>query len=325
MGSRLSTTLLGVLATTGCRAEFNVSRSDLGPFRIAAMGVEAGGECSTATASIWSGEGLFHRQSPQLEWSLDGEGIGTGWTVSVCEEGLLELKATSPDDEVRYGQVVVAPREEALTVARAAVDLSSLELEARREAEGQGVHSTVSLGSATRVSMGGMSEEDVLVWMSPKLRDSSDRVLPNQGELLELTNNEADLLAENWTLDDEGLLETRTAYSGLNTHLALAMDQQGGNRFLWVDAGFGLDESGFVRHHGRLIESGLVPNNGLLAATVVETDEGFELVEFAEASELDQIEADCAHGAPVFHLDWMANGRCALDEMDGERVVLEVW
>ena len=167
MGLKPSTTWLLVIAATGCRAEFDVSRDELGPFRIAALGVEPGEECSTATASIWSGEGLFHRQSPRLEWSLNGEALGEGWGVSVCEDGLLELKVTSPANDVRYGQVVVAPREETLNVARAAVDLSSLELEARREAEDQEVHSSVPLGFATRVTLAGLSEQDVLAWMSP--------------------------------------------------------------------------------------------------------------------------------------------------------------
>ena len=98
-----------------------------------------------------------------------------------------------------------------------------------------------------------------------------------------------------------------------------------GNRFFWVDAGFGLDESGFVRHAGRLIEAGGLSSTGRLAATVMETTEGVELVEFSEASELDLVETDCAQGASSFQWDWIANGRCALEEIDGQRIVLEVW
>lgn len=325
MGVRLSAAAFLVLGASGCRAEFDVARDALGPFRIAAMGVESGEGCPRATASLWSGEGLFHREAPQVSWSLNGDPIGEGWAVPVCGEGLLELSATNAEGEVRLGQVNVSLREGALSVSRAAVDLSSLELEERREVEAVEVHSIVPLGSATRVSVGGMTESDVLVWMSPDLRDGSGEVLPDQGELLELSETQADLLAENWTLDKEGLLETRSAYAGVDSHLALVMDGQGGNRFLWVDAGFGLNEAGFLRHSGRLIDAGVVPDNGLLAATLVETDDGVELTELAEASETDLVETDCAHGAPLFELDWIANGRCSVEELNGQRIVLEVW
>ena len=325
MSVRLPTATLLILGALGCRAEFDVSRDTLGPYRIAAIGVDGGQECPTATAAIWSGEGLYHRQSSRLEWTLNGEAIGEGWGVQVCEEGLLELKATSPGGELRFAQVEVSLREEALAVARSSVDLSSLELEDRRQAEAVEVHSIVPLGSATRVTVQGLGTNDSLVWMSPGLRDTAGEELLGQGEVLELNESQADLLAENWTLDEEGLLETRSAYAGVDSHLLLVMDGQGGNRFLWVDAGFGLDDSGFVRHAGRLIDAGLVPESGLLAATVVATSEGAELMEIAEASELDVLETDCAHGAALFELDWLANGRCSLEEIDGQRIVMEVW
>ena len=128
-----------------------------------------------------------------------------------------------------------------------------------------------------------------------------------------------------WTLDSDGQLLDRKAYAGVVSHLALIRDGVGGNRFLWVDAAFGLDESSFMRHQGRLIQAPVVVETGVLAATVFSTDDGFELQELAEASEMDVMDVDCAQGAVSFSLDWMANGRCSLEDMNGQRVLLEVW
>ena len=143
MWTRLAVWTVIPVSLMGCRAEFDVARGELGPFRIAAMGLEEGDDCPTAAAAIWSGEGLFHRESPRLVWSMDGVELGQGWAVPVCESGLLELTASNSAGEIRYGQLSVSVSTGLITVNRSAVDLPDLELEARREASGQEVHSVV--------------------------------------------------------------------------------------------------------------------------------------------------------------------------------------
>lgn len=79
------------LLLLACAEPFDVRRQDLGPFRIAAVGVEDG----LASAAIYSGEGMGHATAPTLTWSVDGQVLGTGWDVAVPASGTLELEADS--------------------------------------------------------------------------------------------------------------------------------------------------------------------------------------------------------------------------------------
>lgn len=51
----------GLLLLAGCHADFTVNRQDLGPFRIAAVGVVDG----RAAAAVWSGLDLYTQQEPR--------------------------------------------------------------------------------------------------------------------------------------------------------------------------------------------------------------------------------------------------------------------
>ena len=73
----------------GCRVSFDVSKDRLGPFRIAAIGVESLGntneDCPVASAAIWSGVGMSHSQPVVAEWFLEGrrlEAVGTSLFVA---------------------------------------------------------------------------------------------------------------------------------------------------------------------------------------------------------------------------------------------------
>lgn len=308
--------LSAVWLLSACRAEFDVSRGELGPFRIAAIGVEdQGGECPVATAAIWSGEGAFHTDPVRLIWRLDGENLGEGWGVSVCGAGLLELLAIAADGQERAAQVDVRLRTGGIRVQREAVVLPDLQLAARRDQQGEPVRASVPQGSALRVHLEGVSEADAVSWMSP----------PNQGHLLGLTTGSADILLEAWDLDEDGALVGREPASGMTSHLALVRDGQGGNSFLWVDGVFGGIDSDYVRHQGRLIEAPGLENAEYLSAWVEVDASGWRLVNITEGAEDDVNLADCAMGAATFSLDWIANGRCALDALAGSQILLELW
>ena len=150
---------------------------------------------------------------------------------------------THPNGQSLKAQVAVQAREEAIVIRRSAVDLVDLDLESRRAETATGVASSVPLGSATRVHLEGTKEADNLYWMSPE----------DQGVVLGLDDSSADLLAERWTVDEEGVLVDRTSFSGITSHLALIGDGLGGNRFFWIDAVFGVGEEDLLRHEGRLV------------------------------------------------------------------------
>jgi hypothetical protein len=299
-----------------CRAEFDVSRSELGPFRIAALGVEdLGAECPVATAAIWSGEGVFHSQSPQLLWSLDGEAIGEGWNVAVCGDGLLGLVAVHPDGTIREAQVDARLRIQPLGFRRESVVLPDLDLSARREIVGEPVRATVPEGEVVRIQMDGVLGGDTLSWMSPV----------GQAHVLGLNESTADLVMEAWALDDDGLLAERSPESGSSSHLAMVYDGSGGNSFMWIDAIFGFPDPDYVRHQGRLIYAPDLLDASFVSASVSVDENGWALENVVLAAEGDANMAACAKGAPSFSLDWIANGRCPLDELAGSQILLELW
>jgi hypothetical protein len=305
-----------VFLLPACRAEFDVSRSELGPFRIAALGVEdIGAECPVAKAAIWSGEGVFHSQAAQLTWTLDGEAIGDGWNVAVCGPGMLGLVAVHPDGTQREAQVDVRLRSEPLSFQRESVVLSDLDLNARREVEGEPVRATVLEGEVVRIQMEGLVEGDSVSWMSPS----------DQAHVLGLNESTTDLVMETWTLDDEGLLAERTPESGSSTHLALVFDGIGGNSFMWIDAVYGAEDADYLRHQGHLIYAPDMVGASFVSAWVNVDEKGWSLENISLANEGDPNLANCSNGASHFSLDWIANGRCPLDDLAGSQILLEVW
>ena len=98
-----------ILGLAACQEPFSVNRRELGPFRIAAVGVVDG----VASAALWSGLGLYHDERPSLTWTLDGAPLGEGFDVAVpAEGGQLGLTVTAPDGRVYVAEVTAraAPR-----------------------------------------------------------------------------------------------------------------------------------------------------------------------------------------------------------------------
>ncbi|MCK6524014.1 hypothetical protein L6R49_21615 [Myxococcota bacterium] len=275
-----------------------------------------------ASAALWSGVGLYHDERPTLEWTLDGAPLGEGYDVVVpAEGGLLGLRVITPEGsellaEVTAQEAPIAPP----IVTRAAVDLSGdLDLDARRKVFAESVNGSVPEGKAARLTLSG-DGVDGLTWRWMRAA--------GLGSLLELDPGVADVLAEDIVFDD-GVLVSRTPTGpGLYPQLALGLDGLGGNRWIWVDAAIGVTTP-LLRHEGRLVPADAEAPPGLVAGTVVLTDDlvGLTLTDVAPATE-DDIAGTflpCAPtpGAP-FRLAWLAEGRCVRADLDGARVVLEV-
>lgn len=96
-----------MLLLLACAEPFDVRRQDLGPFRIAAVGVVDG----VAAAAVYSGAGMGHEQAPTLSWSLDGEALGEGWDVPVSGGDELELRVDSAAGHSASARVSVAAPE----------------------------------------------------------------------------------------------------------------------------------------------------------------------------------------------------------------------
>jgi hypothetical protein len=308
-----------LLILVACQEPFSVNRRELGPFRIAGVGVLDG----VASAALWSGLGLYHDERPTLIWTLDGAPLGEGFDVAVpAEGGLLGLTVTAPDGGVYVAEVtaLVAPIATP-TVTRAAVDLSeSLDLDARRDVLAESVLGSVAEGQATRLGLTAEGVEGLTWrWMSAG----------GLGSLLELDPGVADVLAEELEFDDGVLLSRTPTGPGLYPQLALGVDGLGGNVWVWADAAIGVTTP-LLRHEGRLLPSDAEGAPGLVAATVRLSDDvvGVTLTEVAPATDEDiaGMFLPCAPSAgEPFRLVWLAQGRCVRADLDGERVVLEVF
>ncbi|MEY3210590.1 MAG: hypothetical protein RIT28_1071 [Pseudomonadota bacterium] len=311
--------LLLLFGLAACQEPFSVNRRELGPFRIAAVGLVDG----VASAALWSGQGLYHDERPALTWTLDGAPLGEGYDVAVpAEGGLLGLTVTAPGGGVYAAEVTARSAPIASPdVTRAGVDLSdAIDLAARRDVLADSVTTSVPEGEATRLSLTGDGVEDLTWrWMSAG----------GLGSLLELDVGVVDVLAEELEFDDGVLISRTPTGPGLYPQLALGLDGAGGNLWVWTDAAIGVTTP-LLRHEGRLIPADAEAGPGLVAGTVRLSDDvvGITLIDVAPATEDDiagtLLPCTPNPGAP-FRLQWLAEGRCVRADLDGERIVLEVF
>jgi hypothetical protein len=264
--------ILLMLGLAACQEPFSVNRRELGPFRIAAVGVVDG----VASAAVWSGLGLYHDERPTLAWTLDGAPLGEGYDVPVpAGGGRLGLTVTTSDGGVYVAEVTAreAPIN-APNVTRAAVDLSeSVDLAARRDVLAESVSGSVAEGEATRLGLSGDGVDGLTWrWMSAG----------GLGSVLELDPGVADVLAEDLEYEDGVLLARTPTGPGLYPQLVLGLDGAGGNLWVWADAAIGVTTP-LLRHEGRLIPADVEAPPGLVAGTVALSDDlvGLTLIDVA--------------------------------------------
>lgn len=308
--------LPALAALSACAPPFDVARKDLGPFRIAAMGVHEG----VAHAAVWSGQGMAHAQAPSLAWSLDGEPLGEGSDLALPEDAvdgaLLELVATSATGEQAQALLTLLDSTQDLQVQRAAIEVGEdLSLTTRRELPPLETQHAAD-GQAVRVSL--ENARGSLRWMSAS----------GLGTVLELSETQADVLADEVVFENEEgawvVAERELGEPGIYHQLVLDLDPELGNRWAWVDVAVGVDEP-LIEHFGRLIPGEVTSDAGLMQVTLRAVSGDLELEALSPVEDLStQDTLDCAPADQAFRLDWVAEGRCGLDALDGATVVLEI-
>lgn len=298
----------------GCAEPFDVVRGELGPFRLAALGVHDG----VASAAVYSGLGLYHEASPELTWWLDGQPLGSGYDVAVPDGDLLELEVLGPADEVLRGQVSVSQVATApWPLVRSEVDAGPTDLGERAALPSTEVAHSAAEGLAMRLEP---EARGTLRWMT----------VSGRGTLIEVGPATADVLAETIEVEDGEVVSRTPVEPGLFPQLLLDLGGEGANRWLWVDAAVGLTGA-VVRHEGRLLEVDVAPAAGTrwVAATVEATRTlgGFRLKDVVAQVDGDLAAQTVACGVPgePFRAAWVAEGRCPLPAVEGQRVVVELW
>jgi hypothetical protein len=312
VSTRSSLLLVALLSGWGCADAFGIKRQELSSFRIAALGVLDG----KASASVWSGEGMGHAHAPLLEWSMDGTCIGEGWDVVPEEAGLLELRATSAGGAVAHAQVTVGSAPDVPEIVRMAVVVEDdLSIEARDALESREVESGVEIGEALRM--------DVIVEESHRVHFM---VAGSDGTVLELDRHRGDFLAEEIIFNDTEVESRTDSAPGVYHLLVLVQDLKGGNRWIWLDAPMGVDGT-WARSGERRLELGEEVASGLVSVSLSRVD-GFESYELEDPELVTDLSTqsltECAPQGIPFDLDWIVDGRCGLDELDGARIVLEI-
>ncbi len=289
----------------------------LGPPRLAAMGVVDG----RAEAAIWSGTALVHEDAPVLEWTADGQPLGSGFGLEVpVGVASLGLRVTTADGNTHRGEVSVRECSGNLQLARGRVETSGeLTLKARQDWDVDPIDAGVA-ATGEGVRLAGSLEGTLLRWM----------VVGTDATVLEVEEAAADLLAERIVFDD-GEVESRKGTGAAMHHgLALAIDGEGCNRWAWFDAPFG-DQGSVLKVGERFIPADAVPMGERWVEAVVALDDtvGGIRLENVRAAPVGALESDdyvltCGDGDPVTQLGWLAQGRCTAADVDGARVLLEV-
>ena len=318
----LAATAVCAAALSGCAEPFDSQRDTLGPFRVAALGVEGG----RASAAVWSGQPL-HAEPVSLAWALDGEALGAGWQVEVPESATgasLTLTATAPDGTEREARVTVAAPPPSFGVGYAGVDLDGIwTLEDRLAADGislDGLAVPERLAARIHGAAGDETTGDVA--------DVRLMLAEGAGTLLRLDEATTDLLREDLRFDDGELVSRQPLDPGMSLVLALATDGEGGNRWRWLSIPMGV-EGAWVSSDGLAIDLGSVDSStGLVAVTLTALDAASGEMTFSDpqpVSDLDQQEPlDCAIAGQAFRLSWLHGGRCAVSDVEGARVVIAV-
>ena len=104
----------------GCAEPFDEDRHDLLGFRIAAVGMHDG----LGRAMIWSGEGLYHEQQPELVWrDEEGREIGNGYDVDISEFQQVILDVVDPGGDVYSARYTPSESSQTIEIERYFVKL----------------------------------------------------------------------------------------------------------------------------------------------------------------------------------------------------------
>lgn len=291
-----------------CAEPFQTDRHYLDSFRI----IEASVHNGVADAVIWSGEGAFHRTSPQLQWLVDGEVVGEGYGADVPLAERYELEVLSPAGNLYFADVISG-------VALSEPEITRFVWSEQENQE----YSIEERSSASLDERAMVNRNDVI-----RLQTDEQSVMlrhrwsADGGTILELSASSTDLFFDTLHFE-EGALTHREEGKKDRVHVfLLTIDNNGGTSTKWIDVDFsGIEPVLYNQMILPLSESLL---SGIVQLDVRMTDEGYLFENPTSLEEVPQEPShECMSGA-IFDMNWIRQGRCSLTELDGLSIILEV-
>ena len=259
---------------------------------------------------IWSGEGRYHTETPEIFWSDDqGNILGEGYLFEPPYEQDLRLDVVLGNG-VELGAMVYltpAPSMPDVVLSTYPFDVEQIDRSQRLRAETQPLNEELLQPDWTwRIEL----HTDLSTrWMAP---------YPS-GEILELTKQSTDVLPQLLHFEDNEVVSSESA--SREGVLALVLDESGGNRWTWIDA----PSESSVKINNRYIPTDSVPmwsssERWTAVVTAQSTTRGFSLNEWLPLPEAVAEGPDCFGEELALKLSWIEGGRCSLSDLNGARV-----
>ena len=290
-----------------CAEPFAFDRHHLQDIRILEANVQDG----VADAVIWSGEGPFHSYSPILRWHVEDVLVAEGFGVAVPEADVYQLEVESEAGDILYADVVSGYALDELSITRmrwTEDSISDFSLASRNNVSL--VDEELVEGSVSRLLVEGRAEEARLRWSS------------DAGSILETSIDSTDVFRDH-LIFKEGELVGREEGKQDTIHVfLLAIDGSGGSVYKWIDLQYNaLIEPKYLDEKIVALPSDL---QGLVQVDIVRTADGYSFENVISVEEAPQdIPHPCMESV-LMNLDWIRSGRCALTDIDGISVVLEL-
>lgn len=340
-----------VLLALGCQEPFGTDRHDLSGFRVAAVTVDppaaVAGDVVTARAAVIVDGRLWADVRPTLRWHwveatraavtalgpndpADAEGPAPSLTVP-DDRRRLALVATT--DGAVYRAYLDLP-EQAAAIPLAGVDVGTVDLAidtVTAEALAPDARAALAATAADAVPPGRFGRFTARTGeATPFLRWMSTA----GGRFFELDRTTADWAAGDVTLDDEDVIVGDPLPAGPHALLALAIGDDGATAFTVRDFGVGDAPVGLRTAGDRWLTAAAPVAAGWTAVTLVADDAAPtglgatdpEPVDPGTLPEQDPygVEAlGCVGVDGPFDPSWLADHRCARNDVVGARVVLE--
>ena len=347
------------VCAAGCFAPVPYDRHDLVDFRIVGVQVSDAapepGAVITAKALVYGGDGFYHDALPTLAWSL-GEQVGEGPLVDLAvptEPGEWELGLVATHADGVLQETAVLPLRVGLGLgplpspSLPAVQRAVIELPLGSTAEAFTLDSRLGLDAAREAGpVTGQAARLRLPLDDPDGRYRARWMSAGgQGTFMELDALTTDWVPADVLLDAEDLeVEVGEPIEpGLQGMAVLVIDEGGSTAWAFVDIPWDTEpssgsdgEEDWLEHDGRLSPGSWSPpgERGLVEATLQRDDEspwGLTLRNiqptepWTGGDPLDNLSIPCEHPIPArgpFQLDWIAEGLCSREAVEGLRVRL---